>query len=77
MAYGKSLNKLWSCKYGWQKKRKDLHVFMTFLCMISLKKKNTFFPSFDNSNDRICQERLRSRNVATMVTCRHMHLVAQ
>ena len=50
-------------------KIKDLHVFMTFLCMISLRKTFTFFPSFGNANDRLRQERLlRSRNVATMVT---------
>ena len=42
------------------------------------QEKSTYLPSFDNSNDRLCQERLlRPRHVATMVTWRHMHLVAQ
>ena len=47
---------------------------MTFLCMTALRNKtvaHTFLPSFDNANGRVCQERLlRSRNFATMVTCR-------
>ena len=27
-----------------------------------------FLPSFENANDRLCQERVRSRKFATMVT---------
>ena len=45
---------------------------MTFLYIIALRNKtvaHTFLPSFDNANDRLCQERLmKSRNLATMVT---------
>ena len=55
-----------------------IYTFLWLSCVWFHSRKNLlFFSSFDNSNDRICQERLRSRNVATMVTCRHMHLVAQ
>ena len=43
--------------------------------MITLRNKTvsqTFLPSFDNPNGRLCQERLFwSRNFATMVTWRH------
>ena len=44
---------------------------MTFLCVIAHQEQNeahTFLPSFDNSDGRLCQERLRSRNRATLVT---------
>ena len=47
---------------------------MTFLCVIAHQEQNeahTFLPSFDNSDGRLCQERLRSRNRATLVTWRH------
>ena len=44
---------------------------MTFLNMIALRNKpvaHNFLPSFENANDRLCQERVRSRKFATMVT---------
>ena len=51
---------------------------MTFLCVIAHQEQNeahTSLPSFDNSNGRLCQERLlRSRNRATLVTWRHTFL---
>lgn len=67
------LNKPLSRKYG-GKKRKEM-TRMTFPCIVALWNQTvapTFFPSFDNANGRLCQERLlRSTNVATMVTWRH------
>ena len=55
-------------------KRKKKLACMTFLCMTAPRNKtvaHTFRSSFDNANGRLCQERLlRSRNFATMVTCR-------
>ena len=54
-----------------RKKTKKL-TCMSFRCMIALRDKtvaHTFPLSFDNTNDRLSQERLlRSRNLATMVT---------
>ena len=50
---------------------------MTFLCVIAHQEQNeahTFLPSFDNSDGRLCQEKLRSRNRATLVTWRHTFL---
>ena len=44
---------------------------MTFLYMIALRNKpvaHNFLPSFENANDRLRQERVRSRKFATMVT---------
>ena len=44
---------------------------MTFLCMTALRNKTVAHTSLDKVNGRLCQERLlRSRNFATMVTCR-------
>ena len=56
------------------KKSKTL-TCMAILWMIALRSKaiaQTFLPSFDNANSRLCQERLlRSRNLTTMLTWRH------
>ena len=64
------LNKPWYCKYCRKKTKKLTRT--TFLCMTALKNKtvaHTFLPSFNNANDRLCQEGvLGSRNFATMVT---------
>jgi len=44
-------------------------------CTLEQNGSSLFFPSFDNANGRLCQERLlRSTNVATMVTWRHTSL---
>ena len=51
---------------------------MTFLFMIALRNKtvaHNFLPSFENANDRLCQERVRSRKFATMVTWRRNSLL--
>ena len=67
------LNKPCSRKYD-RKKRNKL-TRMTFSCTVALWNKtvaSSFFPSFDNANGRICQERsLRTTNFATMVTWHH------
>ena len=68
------LNEPWSCKYG-RKKTKKLTRTTLFLSMIALRNKtvaHAFLPSFDDANNRLCQERLLwSRNFATMVMWRH------
>ena len=53
----------------WQKKSKTL-TCMTILCMIIIRSKaiaQTFLPSLDNANGRLCQERLlKYRNLVTV-----------
>ena len=47
----------------WQEKKTKKLTCMSFLCMIALRNKiitHTFLPSFDNTNSRLCQERLRT-----------------
>ena len=60
----------------WQRKQKN--VCLTFLSVIKLRNKTVvlvFLPSFNNKNGCLRQERLfRSRNLAAMVTWRHMSL---
>ena len=71
------LNKPCSWKYGRKKKKK--WTCMTFLYMVALRNKtiaHTFLSPLDNSNGRLCQERLlRYENFATMVTRRHTSLL--
>ena len=60
----------------WQRKQKN--VCLTFLSVIALRNKtvvHVFLPSFNNKNGCLHQERLfRSRNLAAMVTWRHLSL---
>ena len=46
----------------------DLYDFPVHYCTQEQKGSHSFLPSFDNGNDRYCQESLlRSRNLDTMV----------
>ena len=54
-----------------RKKKTKTLTCMTFLCMTAPRNKTLAHTLFDNAKGRLCQERLlRSRNFATMVTCR-------
>ena len=65
------LNKPYSYKYGREKKKTKKLTCRTFLCMTAPRNKTVAHTSFGNAKGRLCQERLlRSRNFATMVTCR-------
>ena len=51
------------------KQTMDMYDFPVHDCTQKQTVANTFLPSFNNANGRLCQERLlRSRNFAAMVT---------
>ena len=62
-------------------KRNDTYDFSVHCSTLEQNGSSHFFPSFDNANGRLCQERLlRSTNVATMVRWRHtspLHWIAR